>query len=265
MVITEETSIWELVKAGVMPEWMARECDIHGMDRAEYVLNEYDWEWEWDWDLGMYYNEEQTGILKQVRKTIREGIEAFRSNPELVRQHKERKALEKRRYKLIEQYRKDLLGYVEPEDVRWIADYAINHDTLPYLYILTNKLILGFEKLTDRQKARLLQIGLPSGEPVDADKVGKQFPDLPKSIFSWKNCKIPWEPVGKLKQFIEAVSFDTPVSEDSSVWHDIMESQHIKDISSIQIMRMITSFRYDYRLETSDDGKLILASCDQKA
>ena len=152
MVITEETSIWELVKAGVMPEWMARECDIHGMDRAEYVLNEYDWEWEWDWDLGMYYNEEQTGILKQVRKTIREGIEAFRSNPELVRQHKERKALEKRRYKLIEQYRKDLLGYVEPEDVRWIADYAINHDTLPYLYILTNKLILGFEKLTFRSR-----------------------------------------------------------------------------------------------------------------
>ncbi len=259
MIITEDTSIWELVKTGVMPEWMAQECDLHGMDRAEYVLNEYDW--EWDWDLGMYYNEEQTKILKQVRKTIREGIEAFRSNPELVREYEERKTLEKRRYKLIEQYRKELQGYVEPEDARWIADYVINHDSLPYMYILTNKLIHGFDGLTDRQRARLLQIGLPSGEPVDAEEVRKQFPDLPKSIFSWKQRKIPCEPVGKLKQYIEAVSFDTPVREDSPIWQEIMGSQHIEGISPVQIMRMIAAFRGDYELESDDNGNLTLVSC----
>lgn len=45
MIIREETSIWELVKQGIMPEWMAKECDSHGMITAEYVLCEYDWEY----------------------------------------------------------------------------------------------------------------------------------------------------------------------------------------------------------------------------
>lgn len=261
MIITEDTSIWELVKAGIMPDWMARECDRHGMDMAGYVLNEYDW--EWGWDLGMYYNEEQSEILKQVRKTIREGIEAFHSDPELVRQYVERKALEKKRYNLQELYRKELYGYVEPEDLDWITDYAMAKEELPYLYILTNKLIHGFDNLSDRQKARLLQIGLPSGTPRSADEVREMFPDLPKSIFSWRSRKIPWEPVGKLKQYMAGVSFDKPINEDSPEWHDIMESQHIKGISPVQIMRMVASFRPDYTLETAEDTRLILVPHDK--
>ncbi len=93
---------------------------------------------------------------------------------------------------------------------------------------------------------------------VDYDGTEKLY-----SIRRWKKRKIPWVPVGKLKKFIEAVSFDTPVCEDSPAWRDIMEPQHIDGVSPVQIMRMIALFRYDYRLETSDDGKLILTSCDQ--
>lgn len=182
MVIREDTSIWDLVKAGIMPEWMAQECDDHAMTQAEYVLCEFDW--EYGWDLGKYYTKEQSETLERVRAAIREGIEAFRSNPELVREYEEQKALKERKERLRGRYKKELYGYIRPEDIDWIVDYIIQHDTLPYLYFLAHKIIYGFDRLSDRQKARLMQIGVPSGSLTPLDEIKRQFPDLRKSALS---------------------------------------------------------------------------------
>lgn len=261
MVIREDTTIWELVKAGIMPEWMAQECDDHGMTKAEYVLCEFDW--EYGWDLGDFYTKEQSEILERVRIAIREGIEAFRSNPELVREYEEKKALKERKEKLRGRYKKELQGYIKPEDIGWIVNYIIEHDDLPYLYLLVNKIIYGFDKLSDRQKARLMQIGVLSGTPLPIGEIRRMFPDLRISVFSWCKHRTPWKLIWKPKQYFEALSFDTPLREDSPIWEEIMRAQHITGVRPKQIMRMVAAFRDDYGLDTTDDGKLILISQDR--
>lgn len=70
--IEPSTPIEELCKAGIVPVWMAEECDLHGMYEAENILNEYDW--EDGWDLGDGYDEEQRKILEKVRTIIRDAI-----------------------------------------------------------------------------------------------------------------------------------------------------------------------------------------------
>ncbi len=70
--IKPSTPIEDLRKAGIVPDWMAKECDQHGMYEAENILNEYDW--EDGWDLGDNYNKEQREILASIRKIISDAI-----------------------------------------------------------------------------------------------------------------------------------------------------------------------------------------------
>ncbi len=70
--IEASTPIEDLCKAGIVPDWMAEECDLHGMYEAENILCE--WDWEDGWDLGDGYNKEQREILENVRAIIRDAI-----------------------------------------------------------------------------------------------------------------------------------------------------------------------------------------------
>lgn len=76
--ISPSTPIEELVRAGIVPEWMWRNIKPHGMYEAENILNECDL--EWCWDIGDGYNQKQLAILAEVRKTILEGIEAYETS-----------------------------------------------------------------------------------------------------------------------------------------------------------------------------------------
>lgn len=66
--IKASTSIETLRKAGIVPEWMARDCELHGMYEAENILCE--WDWEDGWDLGDGYDKEQLVVLAKVRNIL---------------------------------------------------------------------------------------------------------------------------------------------------------------------------------------------------
>ncbi len=70
--ICHRTTIYQLMQAGIVPDWMYRDCDIHGMDTAEDFICE--WDWDWNWDLGKGYNNKQLDILAKARKIVKEGI-----------------------------------------------------------------------------------------------------------------------------------------------------------------------------------------------
>ncbi len=70
--IKPSTPIEDLRKAGIVPDWMAEECEMHGMYEAENILNEYDW--EDGWDLGDGYDKEQREILANIRNLISDAI-----------------------------------------------------------------------------------------------------------------------------------------------------------------------------------------------
>ena len=72
------------------------------MYEAENILCE--WDWDWNWDLGDGYSTQQLEVLTEVRKTIREGIKAYESDPEAIRKHKEEQELKKLRRQRIEEF-----------------------------------------------------------------------------------------------------------------------------------------------------------------
>jgi len=70
--IESDTPIKTLCKAGIVPEWMAEDCEKHGMYEAEHILCE--WDWEDGWDLGQGYNKQQLEVLSNVRRIIHEAL-----------------------------------------------------------------------------------------------------------------------------------------------------------------------------------------------
>ncbi|MDE6381093.1 MAG: hypothetical protein K2L11_11535 [Muribaculaceae bacterium] len=70
--IKPDTPIEDLRKAGIVPDWMAEDCDLHGMYEAENILCE--WDWEDGWDLGDGYDKDQLEVLTKVRDIIRSDI-----------------------------------------------------------------------------------------------------------------------------------------------------------------------------------------------
>ncbi len=72
IVINASTPIETLRKAGIVPEWMAEECEEHGMYEAENILCE--WDWEDGWDLGDGYDKDQLEILANVRHIIHNAL-----------------------------------------------------------------------------------------------------------------------------------------------------------------------------------------------
>lgn len=72
IIIKSNTPIETLRIAGIVPDWMAKDCDLHGMYEAENILCE--WDWEDGWDLGDGYNKEQLEILAKVRDIIHDAL-----------------------------------------------------------------------------------------------------------------------------------------------------------------------------------------------
>ena len=70
--IKPDTPIEDLRKAGIVPDWMAEDCDLHGMYEAENILCE--WDWEDGWDLGDEYNKDQLEVLAKVRTLIHNAL-----------------------------------------------------------------------------------------------------------------------------------------------------------------------------------------------
>lgn len=46
--IPADTPVRKLVEQGIVPLWMWRDIEPHGMDEAEHILCDFDWEWGWD-------------------------------------------------------------------------------------------------------------------------------------------------------------------------------------------------------------------------
>ena len=70
--IEPSTPIEDLCKAGIVPYWMAEECEEHGMYEAENILCE--WDWEDDWDLGDGYDNDQLEVLAKIRNIIHNAL-----------------------------------------------------------------------------------------------------------------------------------------------------------------------------------------------
>ena len=70
--IKPSTPIEDLRKAGIVPDWMAEECEEHGMYEAENILCE--WDWEDGWDLGDGYDNDQLEVLAKIRNIIKNAI-----------------------------------------------------------------------------------------------------------------------------------------------------------------------------------------------
>lgn len=68
IIIKASTPIEDLRKAGIVPDWMAEDCEEHGMYEAENILCE--WDWEDGWDLGDGYDAHQLEVLAHVRNII---------------------------------------------------------------------------------------------------------------------------------------------------------------------------------------------------
>lgn len=157
--IAPDTPISQLVAAGIVPEWMWRDIDPHGMYEAENILCE--WDWEWGWDIGFGYTKAQLEVLAEVRKTISDGIEAFESNPQLKQRAKEEKELLRLKDTLRREYRTKLYDYFSHEEIDRIIEYKLRNGNLPFLTLIDR--YIHDPRRTDRQKLRLLMAGAYTG------------------------------------------------------------------------------------------------------
>lgn len=121
MTIREDTRIEELVKVGIVPEWMWRYIRPHGMDEAWHILNE--WDWEWGWDIGDGYDQQEREELERVRKIINDGIETFESDPVAVQQYKEEKEQKCRLAKQIKEFKEKYSSNCDWYKIPWLVEY----------------------------------------------------------------------------------------------------------------------------------------------
>lgn len=258
MVIREDTSIEKLRDAGILPEFIYRDCEEHGMYEAENVLNE--WDWEWDWDLGDGYNSEQLDILEKVRKTISDGIKAFHSNPIEVQRYKDERERKRKRENMVERYRKKFYGIVFQNWIEWLVDYELRHNELPYFFFMCTKFVWWTNKLTIRHKARLLLAGIGVENPMSIEEVCKRVPELNKRQV--KNLsKHPFPLKGKFADFVTKLHTQLPkrplIAEDD-FWNELIERQSLYKIQPLQLMRMVALVREDYELTQDGDIPILI-------
>lgn len=242
--IRPDESIWSLVEKGILPEWIARDAEPHGMDEAEYILNEYDW--EWGWDLGDGYTSEQLRILDEARKRIETGINNYYSNKDLIAKDRAERALWETKRKKREEYIRKFAGqYVDRYGFDWIMDYENEHGELPYLHFVCYKSFLPSR--TDIQKAQLLSIGATVDSPLDKDEIQRIFPNLRESQLTGLPYRT-WSLTKSYKEFVEEVLAGLPESlpeVDSDYWRNIIESQHLHvfGLTPVRLRRLIHFFR----------------------
>lgn len=157
--ISEYTRIHELMEAGIVPEWMYRECSFHGMDTAEDFLCE--WDWEWGWDLGYGYTDSQLAILKEARQIVRQGIEEFHRNPELQKMEQDRVDKIKKKKELSETLKKKLCPPFYVAEIPEIVKYVLQHDEESVFSIFYCWFVRY--RHTDRNKVRFVMAGIYDG------------------------------------------------------------------------------------------------------
>ncbi|MCM1139580.1 MAG: hypothetical protein NC453_13500 [Muribaculum sp.] len=258
MIIREDTTIEELRDAGILPEFIYRDCQEHGMYEAENALCE--WDWEWDWDLGRGYDNEQLDILEQVCKIIADGIKAFHANPEEVKRYKEERERIRLREELIRKYKTKFQGNVYQHQISWLVDYEITYGELPLFFLMCCKLVFLKQNLSDRLVARLCMAGINVDQPMTPQEVCELMPGF--NLRQVRNiAKKPWPLSGKFKQHIEQIHTqipDRPLYENDPFWTEINEKQNLDNIPAVQLMRMIAYFRNDYNLIQEGDNLILI-------
>ncbi|MDE7351274.1 MAG: hypothetical protein K2N25_09415 [Muribaculaceae bacterium] len=248
--ICNSTTIYQLMQAGIVPEWMYRDCDIHGMDTAEDFLCE--WDWDWSWDLGYGYTDSQLAILKEARETVRLGIEEFERNPELQIIEQDRVDRIKKKRELSETLKKKLCPPLYVAEIPDIVKYVLQHNEEPVFSIFYCWFVRYGH--SDRNKVRFIMAGIfdgisrTPGEIAEMTKTGELKEKFGiETEFTLKQlqrlAKTPYEIKGKFDYLIPAVMskleqyqqneqesdatmqvFSIP-SESSLVWQEIMERE----------------------------------------
>lgn len=252
MVIREDTPIEELVEAGIVPEWMWRDIRPHGIDEAGHILNE--WDWEYGWDIGDGYSKQEREELERVRKIIREGIEAFRSNPEAIRQHKEERERKKRHDNLIREFKAKYSSNCDWNNIPWLVEFYETYGELPYIYLLVTKFVWRKESLTSRHRARLLLAGVNVPWPLSVDEVCTLVPEFTqKQVARWSKHTATL--YGNYKDFVSNLHTqlpDRPLPEDDSFWLELSDRQNLDGVAPLQLIRLIALLRSDYSITVSD-------------
>ncbi len=242
--IRPNEDIWTLVERGILPEWIARDAEPHGMDEAEYILNEFDW--EWGWDLGDGYTSEQWKVLEEVRKRISAGIENYYANKELVaKDREERDRREARRKKREVVKKKFANNYLDRDDVEWVIDYEEQYGDFPYLHFVCFRTFLPSRK--DVQKAQLLSIGVTVDYPMETAEIKSLFPDLTKKQLADLRYKT-WTLAQSYKEYVDRVLGGLPEElpdTDSAFWSDLIESQRLDkfNLTPPRLRRLMQFFR----------------------
>lgn len=254
MKIWYDTPIWELRDAGIMPEWLYRECDEHGMDCAEYVLCEHDW--EWGGDLGKWMTSEQLEVVARVRKIISDSIAALENDEEFLAKLKREKEERDKRKELSEFCTRQLYPYFCSEErapKSWIVDYLLEDGDIPLFHLL--------EKYMEKPKSDLLEAtkmlaGVGRDEPMAFNDVVEALPTLKKYQIRKLKKGWPW-PIkdypGKLIMRIPEFLPKRPLAETDEFWQQMIAAQRVR-CTPKQLMRMIALMSPVYEIS---EGMLI--------
>ncbi|MDE5888160.1 MAG: hypothetical protein K2H46_11315 [Muribaculaceae bacterium] len=264
--ICPNTTIRQLMQAGIVPVWMYEDCDAHGMYTAEDFLCE--WDWDWNWDLGRGYSRKRLDILAEARRIVKEGIEEFNRNPEL--QEKERQRLEKikRKKELKEVFQKKFCPPFYMAEIPNIVSYVLEHDEEPVFSIFYCWFVR--HRHSDRNKVRFIMAGIYDGierTPKDIEEMTKTGELKEKfgieAEFTLNQLRrlsrTPYEIKGKLDYLIPAIKSRlelyrrnnleleaegneiTLLSESSPLWQKIMEKEPFRFDAAL-ISRSLTYF-----------------------
>ena len=251
--ICNHTTIYQLMQAGIVPDWMYEDCDQHGMDTAEDFLCE--WDWDWNWDLGKGYSQKRLDILAKARQTVKEGIEEFERTPELQKLERDRLDSIKKKKELSEILKKKLCPPFYVAEIPNIVSYVIAHDEEPVFSIFYCWFVRY--RHCERNKVRFIMAGIFDGIPRSPREMEKmiQSGELKEKFgieteFSLRQlqrlAKTPYEIKGKLDYLIPAIKSkldlllqnsqksdtanqETSVpAEDSPIWQEIMEKEQFR-------------------------------------
>lgn len=245
--ISHTTKIRELMQAGIVPDWMYRDCDVHGMDTAEDFLCE--WDWEWGWDLGYGYTDSQLAILKKARQIVKEGIEEFECNPELQKIEREKVNRIKKKKELIAVLQKKFCPPFYVAEIPNIVNYVLVHNEEPVFSIFYCWFVR--HRHSERNKIRFVMAGIYDGIP----RTPKEIEEMTKTgelkekfgittEFSFRQlqrfAKTPYQIKGKLDYLIPAIRIklcELLKSEDStpalsngnhSIWQEISNRENVR-------------------------------------
>lgn len=256
--IRPDTSIRSLCSMGIVPDWMYRDCDIHGMDEAENILCE--WDWDWNWDLGDGYNKQQLEILANVRKIISEGINAFENDPEAQRQYREEKKKDRFIYERTSEYNRTFYKIADKKQIRWMLEYEYDNGHLPCFFIVVCRLLWHTEDHTDRLKAALLATGIGVDNPLPNEEIVAKIPTVSAKQIAYM-LKKPYSLGPKFQKYIDNLRLELPerpLPESDPFWQQLIERQRLAGIAPIHLMRIVAYFLHDYLLEHSDGVPTLL-------